>query len=134
MLVEARMSQLSDRLEAAVLALAADGSVKQRLAQAYSQHLEPLDEQELPEELRAGFGQLREAMRRYTPVSGESAVEASVRKMSVSQCEQQAACIVGLFAALLKAGAPVERLKVVKGAGEPPAHVLDRLALRDRGS
>jgi hypothetical protein len=97
------MSHNFELLQLATLCLSRDGPVKERLAEAYSEHLASLDAEELPEGVREEFGALRDAMQRERPLSRESAVRASIRKMSVSEASRYAALVVRLFAALARA-------------------------------
>lgn len=124
------MTQVTDRFQAAVYALAGEGSIKTRLVQAFSGHLEDIDDELLPEELASGFVSLRETLQQHRPVGGETAVEATVRKMSVAEADACAHEIVSLLLRLLRDPAAVERLRVVGGhraqsvadaPSEPPA-------------
>ena len=49
------MAHLADRFAAAVRTLVSDGPVKQRLCRAYAEHLEDLQDIELPPALRGDF-------------------------------------------------------------------------------
>jgi len=109
------MSQLADRLQAAVYQLVGDGSVKTRLAQAYCGYLSDLDEDGLPEESRARFVSLRESLHQHRPCGTETAVQASVRKMSASEADAHAVGIVQLLLQVLREQGSGERFKVVAG-------------------
>lgn len=109
------MSQLADRFHSAVVELVTDGSVKIRLARAWCRHLQDLDGDVLPDELRAAFADLRESLYQHRPIGAESAVEATVRKMSVREAESHATSILTLLSRLMREQAPGERLKVVNG-------------------
>ncbi len=115
------MSNLAERLEAAVHVLVADGPVKQRLLEAYTEHLEPLRDAELPPRLAEPFARLHEAMHRVAPMgTTECRVKASVQKMSAAEAGGHAAAVVGLYAELLRSGQR-EPLKVVDSASGPIA-------------
>lgn len=127
------MTHLKDRFHAAVRELTAAGPVKARLEKGWCGHLQALAPEELPEELRAGFVRLTEAMHRHRPVPGQSAARASVRKLSEGEAAELAALVVELLVVACRgaAGAPGEqRLKVVGGSqaqGDvPPALLVDR--------
>jgi hypothetical protein len=109
------MSQLADRLQAAVYQLVGDGSVKTRLAQAYSGFLSDLDEDSLSEESRARFVSLRESLHQHRPFGTVTAVQASVRKMSASEADAHAVGIVQLLLQVLREQGSGERFKVVAG-------------------
>ena len=66
------------------------GSVKDRLADAYATHLIQVDVEDLPESLRDDFECLCQAMRREQPLPRESAIRASVRKMSNEEAARHA--------------------------------------------
>lgn len=89
-------------LQLATLRLSQDGPIKDRLADAYSSHLVALDAEQLPESMRGEFGALCAAMHRESPQVRESAVRASVRKMSTHEASEYAALVVRLFAALAR--------------------------------
>ena len=91
-----------DLLQQATLSLSRGGSIKDRLAEAYATHLIQIDGDDLPENLRAEFDALCEAMRRERPLPRESAIRASVRKMSNEDARRYAALVVRLFAAMAR--------------------------------
>lgn len=98
-----KMNELIDRLQRATLHLSQDGSIKDRLAEAFASHLMELDADELPVAVRADFDALADAMQRERPLPGESSIRASVRKMSVDEARRHAAMVVRLFAAVAMA-------------------------------
>jgi len=114
------MNTTCEQLEGAALALARSGSIKDRLAEAYRNHLALVDVQELPEVLRAEFRACSEALTREHPLRGEDAVRATVRKMSALEADELACSLVRLFASLVRecsrAEAPVEVAPVVDAA------------------
>jgi hypothetical protein len=116
-------------LDAAVL-LSQNGSVKDRLADAFLAHLTTLEPAQLPESYRAPFRSMCEALRRERPLPRENPVRASVRKMSTEEAGQYAALVVRLYAAVARGGnvtplarqpgvAPV-KLHAVRMAERPP--------------
>jgi hypothetical protein len=119
------MPQLTDRFTEAVLALVADGSIKQRLLRAFAEHLGDLDEQDVPVALRREFGDLRSALNKITPVGSETRVRASVKKMSAADAAQHAETIVRLCAALLSQAERAEPLKVVTAPKKPPRYLAN---------
>jgi hypothetical protein len=121
------MSNIVERFEAAVEVLIADGPVKQRLAKAYSDHLEDLRELELPIESSDAFSDLHAALHRVSPVGQEGPVKASVQKMSVLEAGWHAKTIFMLYGELLAAGRRVEPLTVVETVPiEPPRFLVGR--------
>jgi hypothetical protein len=94
-----------EQLQLATLRLSQDGSIKDRLVDAWSSHLVTLEAEELPEPMRAPFAALSAAMHREPPLPRENAVRASVRKMSVQEASAHAALVVRLFAATARAEA-----------------------------
>src|SRR5688572_22947430 len=101
--VEDQMMDTCDKLHSAALELAGCGPIKQRLIGAYARHLEDLNEDQMPHELREDFTQLKRALRSVRPLPGEDAVRATVRKMSDGEAGQYASKIVNLFSAASRA-------------------------------
>ncbi len=99
------MSTAWQQLEAAALTLARSGSIKDRLADAYRNHLALVNAEELPEGLRAEFRACHAALTREPPLRGEDAVRATVRKLSGHEADELACSVVRLFAAMVREGA-----------------------------
>lgn len=117
------MTNHVDRFHAAVMVLVGNGRVKQRLMQAYGDHLADLEADELPDAIKRGFADLTSRMYRVAPLNGEGAVCASVRKMSTTEASECARALVSLYRKLLSvAGAspPAIPLDKVKTAPAPP--------------
>ncbi len=112
------MPYLAERFEAAVSALVGDGSVKDRLAAAYSEHLDDLESSELPRSLRTRFEDLHTALHAVTPTGREPCVRATIRKMSTLQAGSHARTIVSLYAELVCHGERAEFQEVVNGERE----------------
>jgi hypothetical protein len=92
-----------ERFHCATMSLAADGSIKDRLTEAYVRHLSALDEEEIPRELREEFRALSTQLRRERPLhKREDPVRATVRKMSNGEAAACAHAVVRLFAAMSK--------------------------------
>ncbi len=89
-----------ESLHKATLELAKPSALKQRLTDAFSNHLLDLPPTELPGDLRQDFEALRLCMTRVRPLQGESVVAATVRKMSTGEADACAARIVALLDAL----------------------------------
>ncbi|MEJ2603449.1 MAG: hypothetical protein P8172_09155 [Gammaproteobacteria bacterium] len=94
------MTPLINQFQAAVLALVGHEPIKQRLVSAYSDHLSSVREDELPRRLTARFAGVRRRLHTVTPLNGEGAVRASVRKMSGPEAAECARIIVGLYGEL----------------------------------
>lgn len=92
-----------ESLHKATLELAKSSGLKQRLADAWSLYLEDLSAAEIPGELRPDFESLRLAMTSVRPFPGESAVVATVRKMSMGEADACAQRIVALLDAVHRA-------------------------------
>jgi hypothetical protein len=115
-----------ESLYKATLELAKPSALKQRLTDAFTHHLLDLSPHEMPGELRQDFESLRQCMTCVRPVLGESAVVATVRKMSVGEADACATRIVALLDSLhrtmatapVKAGGPLRgRAPSVADAG-----------------
>jgi hypothetical protein len=96
------MSTTWVELEGAALALARSGAIKDRLIDAYRNHLARVNADDLPEALRADFHACHDALTRERPLRGEDAVRATVRKMSGCEADAIACSVVRLFAALVR--------------------------------
>jgi|HubBroStandDraft_1064217.scaffolds.fasta_scaffold311995_2 hypothetical protein len=96
------MSTTWEQLEGAALSLARSGPIKDRLADAYRNHLAFVRVEDLPAVLRDEFRACRDALTRERPLRGEDAVRATVRKMSSSEADELACSVVRLFAAIVR--------------------------------
>jgi hypothetical protein len=123
------MSTTWEQLEGAALSLARSGSIKDRLADAFRNHLALVNADELPESLRAEFRACHEALTREQPLRGEDAVRATVRKMSSHEADELACSVVRLFAAMV-------RESTRDSAREMPERLLNggAVAVAGRGS
>jgi hypothetical protein len=96
-----------DLFQDATLSLARSGALKDRLNDAYQNHLARLDESELPKELRDEFRSFSQRLTREPPLlRGEDRVKATIRKMSSSEAEAAATSIVRMFCALQRSSGP----------------------------
>jgi hypothetical protein len=98
------MNDTLDLLQQATLTLSRCGSIKDRLAEAWSLHLIDVDADDLPENFRKDFGAMGAALSRETPLPRESVARASVRKLSQEEATRYAALVVALFAAMARSG------------------------------
>jgi hypothetical protein len=99
-----------EKLQGATLSLTRSGALKDRLTDAYRNHLAHLDETELPKELRDDFRILSNAITRERPlVRGDDAFRATIRKMSNGEAEEVASWVVKMFCALQRGLAPAYR-------------------------
>src|SRR5436309_6210347 len=106
------MSTAWEQIEAAALSLARSGPIKDRLADAYRNHLALVNPEELPAALRAEFRACHETLTRERPLPGEDAVRATVRKMSNQDADEVARTVVRTVSApapaTLARGGPAE--------------------------
>ena len=87
--------------QGATFSLARSGALKERLTEAYRNHLCCIDETELPRELRDDFKSFSRALTRERPLlRGEDAFRATIRKMSNGEAEAAATSVVKMFCAL----------------------------------
>ena len=125
------MCQFSDRFYAAVRTLSGDGPIKDRLTTAYDRHLGLISTDEVPEAIRPRFELLRRQMHAAKPNGRESAVVASVRKMSAADAKGCASLIVAMFSELVLVKSTGERLGKLRrkperrknGNGRDPARL-----------
>ena len=99
------MNTTCEQLEGAAVSLARSGSIKDRLADAYLNHLVQVNADALPDPLRAQFRACQEALTRERPLRGEDAVRATVRKMSSHEADEVASSVVRLYGALVREAA-----------------------------
>jgi hypothetical protein len=118
------MSHLAERFESASVALVGDGPIKHRLTEAYLRFLDGIEAQELPSAIRGEFGALRTALHRVSPVGKETAVRASVQKMSFAEAARHAAVIIKLYAEMARHCERGEPLKIIAPSGKAPARFL----------
>jgi hypothetical protein len=119
--IEVAMNTAWQQLEAAALTLARSGPIKDRLADAYRNHLSLVNAEDLPEGLRAEFCACHAALTREAPQRGEDAVRATVRKLSSHEADELACSVVRLFAAMVREDARAD-------ATEHPELVLNGAA------
>lgn len=91
------MAYLTGNFRDAVRVLSGSGPVKQRLIQAFTTHLDELHDDELPSDAKAAFTELRSRLYQAKPMNGETAIRASVRKMSPTEAAYCAEVVVQLF-------------------------------------
>jgi hypothetical protein len=114
-----------EKFQGATLALVRAGSIKDRLVDAYRNHLCDIAADELPKEFREEFRALQQALTREPPLSrGEDAIRATVRKMSNDEADRMAASVVHLFGALARPAAPALRA-VPSSAQVVPLYVAE---------
>src|SRR5579862_8026478 len=115
-------SVLTTQLEAAVLALVGHGALKDRLCAAYTDHLDDIRGQDLPEEVQSEFSAMSRAMHAARALPGDSVVRASVRKFSNEQAQGFAALIVRTYVLRIQnlAATPVGPARLATPARDVP--------------
>ena len=104
------MSTTLDKFRGATLSLVRSGPIKDRLTDAYRNHLALVDESELPLELVEEFRAVSYALNRERPLlRGEDAFRATVRKMSSKEADEVASLVVRLFGEMSRELATVVR-------------------------
>ncbi len=99
-----------EKLQGATLSLARSGPLKDRITDAYRNHLSQIDETELPKELRECFRNLSDTLTRERPlVRGDDAFRATVRKLSNDQAEDVAMSVVHMFASVQRSAMDARR-------------------------
>jgi len=86
----------------AAQALSLAGPIKIRLINAYASHLAMLKPEDLPREVRDEFMELSASLSAVRPLRGETAVQATVRKMSDNEAATHAKCIVEVLGTLVR--------------------------------
>ena len=115
------MSTTLDKFRGATLSLARSGPIKDRLTDAYRNHLALVEESELPLELVEEFRAVSYALNREQPLlRGEDAFRATVRKMSNKEADEVASSVVRLFGEMSREPATMVR----KGPKPAPPQVV----------
>ena len=123
-------SALSHQLEAAIVALASHGTLKERLCAAFGQYLSEIQADELPVAVQHDFAEMAKAMHRIRALPGDTAVRASVRKFSNVQTQCYAALIVRLYTSQVGSMDPAVRAPArLSGSLRNPASVSALLAI-----
>ena len=98
------------------MSLAGSAPIKERLTDAFRNHLALIEEGELPSELREEFRTLHHEVTREPPLlRGEDALRATVRKLSCEEAEAIACRVVHLFVDLTRTQVASVRPKGSKG-------------------
>jgi hypothetical protein len=123
------MSTTLERFEGATLSLAKSALVKERITDAYRNHLALIAEDELPLELREEFRELCGVLTRERPmVRGDDSFRATVRKMSAQDADDVAHRVIKIFASLARTEAIqtvlVPRAKIAKAVQNAAQNVV----------
>jgi hypothetical protein len=102
------MNLLSTRLYPAIRLLVGPEPVKQRLVRVWLKYLDDIPVSDLPRQVRPEFLELRRSMYARQPLPQETAPEASVRKMSVTEATQHAEQIVNVLNLLAEESGIIE--------------------------
>jgi len=97
------MTSAWESLHFATLELVRSTPIKQRLVCAYRRHLGALPAEQLPAEVRQSFEHVMATLHGVLPLSGEDAVSASVRKMSIQEADECATLIVEIYGVTCRA-------------------------------
>jgi hypothetical protein len=104
------MNTTLDLFEAATLSLTRPTPIKDRLRDAYQNHLAFVDERDLPADVYEEFRALTYTLTREPPMlRGEDALRATVRKMSTNDAAEAASAVVRMFSAVSRAGVDAVR-------------------------
>jgi hypothetical protein len=96
------MSTTWENFFAATAMLASAGPIKHRLIEAYRTHLADLQQDDLPKEIREEFCSLTSCMSCVRPLRGETAQQATVRKMSDMEASRAAMRIVNMLGVITR--------------------------------
>jgi hypothetical protein len=113
------MSTAWDKFQGATLSLARSGSIKDRLTDAYRNHLSEVAEDELPREIREQFHNVRCSLTRECPQRGEDAIRATVRKMSSLEAETIAEKVVQMLSVMARSS------QHARGPASAPLYLLE---------
>jgi hypothetical protein len=93
-----------DRFGTALAVLAGHGHIKHRLIRAFEENLTDIDDAALPRPVCRSFRDLRRRLTAVAPLNGEGPICASVRKMSITEADECARLIVGMYGEILQSG------------------------------
>ena len=96
------MSSAWENFFAATAILASAGPIKHRLIEAYRTHLAVIEQDDLPKEIRDEFCSVTNCMSCVRPLRGETAEQATVRKMSDLEAGRIAVRIVNMLGVLVR--------------------------------
>ena len=113
-------------LHAATLELVSNLPLKQRLINAFTNHLQNLDPDHFHGSVATDWAQLRADLTAHRGVGREAAVVATVRKLSPSELEDLAGRIVRLYR---DTAASIPALRVVENTGQAEADDAQTLPL-----
>jgi hypothetical protein len=116
------MSTTWEKFQGATLSLARSGSIKDRLTDAYRNHLSGVAEEELPREIREEFHNVRCSLTRERPEKGEDAIRASVRKMSSHEAEDIAKTVVQMLSVMARSP---QSVRTPGGSPLAPLYLLE---------
>jgi hypothetical protein len=118
-----------EKFQGATLSLARSGALKDRLTDAYRNHLALIDEADIPKELRDDYRILHDAITRERPlVRGDDAFRATIRKMSNDEAEEVATWVVKMFCALHRNAVPNNRDRGDVSAQVVPLYIAEARA------
>jgi len=114
------MSNVWESFFAATAMLVSAGPIKHRLLEAYRQHLATVDQEQLPKEIREEFCNLCNCMSCVRPLRGETAIQATVRKMSDVEAGHRATQIVNMLGmiARMQSQQRTPKLRAVNSSSE----------------
>ena len=113
------MTDHVDRFHAALTVLVGHGHIKQRLIKAFDENLVEVQADELPIAMRQPFADLRHEMFRVSPLNGEGAICASVRKMSFDEASDCAGRILELYGEITRQRDDIQANLPLNDAEEP---------------
>jgi hypothetical protein len=100
---EVDMNNAWDKFQGATLTLARSGPIKDRLVDAYRNHLAGVCEDELPRDMREEFRAVSSSFTREPPLlRGEDAARATIRKMSTDEADRLACSVVRIFSEMAR--------------------------------
>lgn len=99
-----QMNTALDLFEAATVSLTKSAPIKSRIADAYTNYLVHIHEEDLPTDVCEEFRALTDTLTRIEPeLRGDDPLRATVRKMSNSDAESAASAVVRMFGAMSRA-------------------------------
>jgi len=124
------MSAISNRFLSAVRLCIGPLTIKKRLTIAWTEHLDDIDPDELPEQVRNRFIVACKAMYERVPLPSETAPVASIRKMSTRDAVSHTDTIVDLYTEIVES--QNTQHQTGDSAQEQPENIASFAVFQDR--
>lgn len=116
--------------QSAALEMASAQPLKVRLASAYVKHLELLEADALPDLLRSDLLALRAAFSAHKPLNGETAAQATLRKLGPAELEALAQRVIALYGDAVRLASPLRLVGNTEPEADPESELEPNVVIR----